>query len=44
MPDPKKGESLSSFVDRYMGSKHARKKFKDPKQRYAVARSEYKRK
>lgn len=44
MPEPRKGESLSSFVSKYMGSEHARKKFPDQKQRAAVAYSEYKRK
>ena len=40
MPEPHKGEKLSTFVGRYMGSKHARKKFKSQKQRAAVAYSE----
>ena len=40
MPEPVKGEKLSTFVSRYMGSKHARKKFPKQKQRAAVAYSE----
>lgn len=44
MPSPTRKESLSGFVSRYMGSGEARKSFPDPKQRYAVARSEFKRK
>jgi hypothetical protein len=40
MPEPHKGETLSSFVSKYMGSKHARKKFPSQKQRAAVAYSE----
>jgi len=41
MPRPKKGESRSSFVSRYMGSSHAKKKFPSQKQRAAVAYSEW---
>ncbi len=44
MPEPSKGESLSGFVGRYMGSQEARKSFPDQKQRAAVAYSEYRRK
>ena len=40
MPAPHKGETLGEFVSKYMGSKHARKKFKNAKQRAAVAYSE----
>lgn len=40
MPEPYKGEKLSSFVSKYMGSKHARKKFPKKSQRAAVAYSE----
>lgn len=41
MPAPQKGEKLNHFIGRYMKSSHAREKFKDPKQRAAVAYSEY---
>lgn len=41
MPSPSKGESLSDFVGRYMGSGEARKSFPSQKQRAAVAYSEY---
>lgn len=44
MPNPKKGESESAFVSRYMGSKEAMKTFPDQKQRAAVAYSEFERK
>ena len=44
MPEPSKGESLSGFVHRYMGSGEARKSFPKKSQRAAVAYSEYKRK
>jgi hypothetical protein len=44
MPERKKGESLSKFVSRYVSSKHAKAKFKDIKQRLAVAYSEARRK
>jgi hypothetical protein len=43
MPEPVKGESLSNFVSRYMGSSEARKDFRNSKQRAAVAYSEYRR-
>lgn len=43
MPEPRKGESLSGFVSKYMGSKAARKHFPDQKQRAAVAYSEARR-
>lgn len=42
MPKPRAGESLSGFVKEFMGSKEARKSFPKAKQRYAVARSEFK--
>lgn len=44
MPEPAKGETLSSFVGRYMGSSESRKTFPKQSQRAAVAYSEYKRK
>lgn len=44
MPEPHKGESLSNFVGRYMGSSEAQKSFPKKKQRAAVAYSEFKRK
>ena len=44
MPEPHKGESLSNFVGRYMGSAEAQKSFPKKKQRAAVAYSEFKRK
>jgi len=44
MPNPQKGENLSSFVSRYMGSKEARKDFPKRSQRAAVAYSEFKQK
>jgi hypothetical protein len=40
MPAPTKGESLSSFVSKYMSSKEARKRFPKRSQRAAVAYSE----
>jgi hypothetical protein len=40
MPTPHKGESLSGFVAKYMGSKEARKSFPKQSQRAAVAYSE----
>lgn len=43
MPQPSKGESLSGYVSRFMGSKEARKSFPKKSQRAAVAYSEYKR-
>jgi hypothetical protein len=42
MPEPTKGESLSDFVGKFMGSKEARKSFPKDKQRAAVAYSEFK--
>jgi hypothetical protein len=42
MPEPHAKETLSSFTERYMSSEHARKKFPDTKQRYAVMRSKFK--
>ena len=44
MPEPSKGESLSSFIGKYMGSKKARKDFPEQKQRAAVAYSEFREK
>lgn len=44
MPEPRKGEKLNHFIGRYMKSSHARSSFKDPKQRAAVAYSEYREK
>lgn len=41
MPDPSKGESLSGFVSRYMGSKEAQKSFPKQSQRAAVAYSKF---
>ena len=41
MPEVQKGEKLSSFISRYMGSKKANKDFPDQKQRAAVAYSTY---
>lgn len=41
MPTPEKGEKLSDFMHRYMGSKEAKKSFPNAKQRIAVAESEY---
>ena len=43
MPAVQKGESLSSFVSKYMGSGEARKDFPSQKQRAAVAYSEFRR-
>ena len=42
MPAVKKGEKLSSYVSRYMGSEHS--EGKPQKQRLAIAYSEYRRK
>lgn len=42
MPEPHKGESLSNFVGRYMGSAEAQKSFPKKKQRAAVAYSVFK--
>jgi hypothetical protein len=44
MPSVEKGEKLSSFISRYMGSKRANKDFPDQKQRAAVAYSEWREK
>jgi hypothetical protein len=44
MPEPRRNETLSGFTKRYMGSEEAKKSFPDVKQRYAVMRSEYRRK
>ena len=44
MPEVEKGESLNTFVSRYMGSKRSRKDFPDQKQRAAVAYSEFRQK
>lgn len=44
MPEPRAKETLSSFTQRYMSSDQAKKSFPDVKQRYAVMRSEYRRK
>jgi hypothetical protein len=44
MPDPKRKETLASFLTRYMRSGEARKDFPDAKQRYAVANSVYREK
>jgi hypothetical protein len=44
MPTPKKGESKSEFVARYMGSSEAQRTFPNAKQRVAVANSVYKEK
>lgn len=41
MPLPKPGEKQGTYVSRYMGSPEARASFTDPKQRAAVAYSEY---
>jgi hypothetical protein len=41
MPNPVKGENLSQFVSRYMGSGEAQKSFPDKKQRAAVAYSKF---
>lgn len=41
MPTPVKGEKLSTFMHRFMGSGEAKKSFPNAKQRIAVAESEY---
>lgn len=41
MPTPSKGEKLSTFLHRYMGSSESKKSFPSAKQRIAVAESEY---
>jgi hypothetical protein len=43
MPLRKEGEKLSSFIGRFVGSKHERRKFPDIKQRLAVGYSEARR-
>jgi hypothetical protein len=40
MPERQRGESLSKFIGRFVGSKRERKQFPDQKQRLAVAYSE----
>lgn len=40
-PKPQKGESLSEFMGRFMGSKEAERSFPKKKQRLAVAYSEF---
>jgi hypothetical protein len=44
MPSPTRKESLSGFVNRFMSSGESKRSFPNTKQRYAVARSEFKRK
>ena len=44
MPEPNKNETREEFIKRFMKSEHAKKKYPDPKQRYAVAVSVWKRK
>jgi hypothetical protein len=39
-PKPEKGESLSKYMGEFMSDKHDRAKWKNPKQRAAVAYSE----
>lgn len=39
MPHPKKGESMSSYIGRFMGSGEAQADFPKKKQRLAVAYS-----
>jgi hypothetical protein len=41
VPEVAKGESLSSFIGKYMGSKKANKDFPNQKQRAAVAYNSY---
>lgn len=41
MPQPSRGENLSQFMARFMGSKEARSDFPDQKQRAAVAYSKF---
>ena len=43
MPEPRKGESLSHFVGKYVSSKEAEHSFPKKKQRLAVAYSEARR-
>lgn len=40
MPERKKGEKLSEFISRFVGSKRERKEFPKLKQRLAVGYSE----
>ena len=40
MPERRKGEPLSSFIGRFVGSKREEKKFPNIKQRLAVGYSE----
>lgn len=44
MPEPRSKETLSGFTKRFMSSDESKKSFPDVKQRYAVMRSEYRRK
>lgn len=44
MPKPSKGENISHFLSRFMGSKEAEESFPKAKQRAAVAYSMFKRK
>ena len=44
MPEPRKGEKKSDYINRFMGSAEAKRDFPDPKQRVAVAHSMHKRK
>jgi hypothetical protein len=41
VPEVQKGEKLSAFISKYMGSKKANKDFPDQKQRAAVAYNSY---
>lgn len=41
MPYPKAGESLKDYIHRFMGNREAENDFPSRKQRYAVARSMY---
>ncbi len=43
MPRPEKGESLHSYVSRFVGSKEAESDFPKKKQRLAVAYSMFRR-
>lgn len=43
MPTRKEGESLSSFIGRFVGNKRERRKFPNLKQRLAVGYSEARR-
>lgn len=44
MPRPERGESMSSYISRFMGSGEAKGDFPKKKQRLAVAYSMFKRK